>query len=174
MAMSPSPEHWSPTEPAAEVAPGFWRLPMPIPGHTLGGVSAFLVRDDDGFALIDSGMDIPSCVEALEGHLDALGVPISAIHTVVATHCHPDHLGQASRLRARSGARVWLHALDAPLVDPAQPTGDADLAALAGWLTRYGFPPNEAEQGRKAVGSRPGENRSVRDRPRRAGPLCFR
>jgi glyoxylase-like metal-dependent hydrolase (beta-lactamase superfamily II) len=130
---------------------------MPIAGHTLGGVCAFLVRDDDGYALIDSGMDIPSCVEALEGHLAALGVPISAIHTVVATHCHPDHLGQASRLRARSGARVWLHALDAPLVDPAQPSGDADLAALVGWLTRHGFPPDQAEQGRQAVDTGQGE-----------------
>jgi glyoxylase-like metal-dependent hydrolase (beta-lactamase superfamily II) len=130
---------------------------MPIAGHTLGGVCAFLVRDDDGYALIDSGMDIPSCVEALEGHLAALGVPISAIHTVVATHCHLDHLGQASRLRARSGARVWLHALDAPLVDPAQPSGDADLAALVGWLTRHGFPPDQAEQGRQAVDTGQGE-----------------
>jgi glyoxylase-like metal-dependent hydrolase (beta-lactamase superfamily II) len=130
---------------------------MPILGHSLGGVCAFLVRDADGYMLFDSGMDIPSCVEALEGHLAALGVPISAIHTVVATHCHPDHLGQASRLRARSGARVWLHALDAPLVDPAQPSGDADLAALVGWLTRHGFPPDQAEQGRQAVDTGQGE-----------------
>ena len=151
MAMNPSPEHWSPTEPASEIAPGFWRLPMPIPGHTLGGVCAFLVRDRDGYALIDSGMDIPSCVEALEGHLGALGVPVSALHTIVATHCHPDHLGQASRLRARGGARVWLHKLDAPLVRPVQPTGDADLDALVRWLARHGFPPVEAEDARDAV-----------------------
>ena len=157
MTTNPSPELWSPTEPASEIAPGFWRLPMPIPGHTLGGVCAFLVRDHDGYALIDSGMDIPSCVEALEEHLALLRVPISAIHTIVATHCHPDHLGQASRLRARSSAGVWLHHLDAPLVHPMHPTGDADLPALVGWLTRYGFPPDEAEQGRQAVDTAQGE-----------------
>jgi glyoxylase-like metal-dependent hydrolase (beta-lactamase superfamily II) len=138
-------------EPAAELAPGLWRLPLPIPGHTLGGVCAFLVRDRDGYVLIDSGMDILPCVEALDGHLAALGVPGAALHTIVATHCHPDHLGQAARLRARSDARVWLHALDAPLVHPAHPTGDADLEALAVWLARHGFPPEEAAQARASV-----------------------
>jgi len=151
MAMSPSPEHWEPAEPPSEIAPGFWRLPMPIPGHTLGGVCAFLVQDRDGYALIDSGMDIPSCVETLEEHLALLRVPLPAIHTVVATHCHPDHLGQAARLRARGGTRVWLHALDAPLVHPAHPRGDADLDALVVWLARHGFPPDEAEDARSAV-----------------------
>src|SRR5215211_593792 len=124
MAMNPSPEQWSPTDPATEVAPGLWRLPMPIPGHTLGGVCAYLVRDADGYTMIDSGMGIPACAEAMDLHLAALGVPISALHTIVATHCHPDHLGGAASLRERSGARVWLHALDSPLVDPGHPTGD--------------------------------------------------
>jgi glyoxylase-like metal-dependent hydrolase (beta-lactamase superfamily II) len=124
---------------------------MPIPGHTLGGVCAFLVRDRDGYVLIDSGMDIPSCVEALDAHLAALDVPLSALHTIVATHSHPDHLGQAARLRAASGARVWLHAQDAPLVNPERPVGDADLDALVPWLARYGFPPDEAEQARASV-----------------------
>ena len=75
----------------------------------------------------------------------------------MATHCHPDHLGQAARLRARGGARVWLHALDAPLVHPAHPTGDADLAALVVWLARHGFPPDEAEEARDAVDAGQGD-----------------
>jgi glyoxylase-like metal-dependent hydrolase (beta-lactamase superfamily II) len=124
---------------------------MPIHGHTLGGVCAFLVRDADGYTLFDSGMDIPSCVEAMDGHLATIGVPGSHVHTIVATHFHPDHLGQAARLRALSGARVWLHALDAPLVDPEQPAGDSDLASLVAWLTRYGFPPEEAGEARQSV-----------------------
>jgi glyoxylase-like metal-dependent hydrolase (beta-lactamase superfamily II) len=124
---------------------------MPIPGHTLGGVCAFLVRDDDGYVLIDSGMDIPSCVETLEEHLALLSVPLPAIHTIVATHCHPDHLGQAARLRERGGTRVWLHKLDAPLVHPAHPAGDSDLESLIPWLARHGFPPDEAAEAREAV-----------------------
>jgi glyoxylase-like metal-dependent hydrolase (beta-lactamase superfamily II) len=124
---------------------------MPIPGHSLGGVSAYLVRDRDGYLLVDAGMDIPACAEALEAHLAALDVPAAALHTIVLTHCHADHAGQAPGLRERSGARVWLHRRDAPLVDPERPTGDADLGALVVWLERHGFPRQEAEEARDSV-----------------------
>ena len=150
-ATNPSPEQWSPTAPAAEVGPGVWRLPMPIPGHSLGGVCAYLVRDREGYVLIDAGMDIPASVEALEAHFADLGVPSSALHTIVVTHGHPDHGGQAPRLRERSGARIWLHRQDAPLVSQEQPVGDADLDGLVNWLTRYGFPPEEAAGARRSV-----------------------
>src|SRR5581483_9949934 len=115
-ATSRSPEQWSPSAPAAEVAPGFWRLPMPIHGHSLGGVCASLVRDADGYVLIDAGMDVPSCAQALAAHTAALGVDLAALHTIVLTHCHADHGGQAPGLRERTGAPVWLHADDTPLV----------------------------------------------------------
>ena len=144
-------EQWSPGDPATEIVPGLWRLPMPIPHHTLGGVCAYLVRDREGYALIDSGMDIPSCEEALEAHLAALGASVSAIHTIVVTHGHADHAGQAPRLRQGSGAQVWLHTRDAPLVRHERPTGDADLDGLVAWLVHYGFPPEEAEEARRAV-----------------------
>jgi glyoxylase-like metal-dependent hydrolase (beta-lactamase superfamily II) len=78
-------------------------------------------------------------------------VPASALHTIVVTHGHADHAGQAPGLRERSGARIWMHRADAPLVRHEQPIGDADLAALVRWLTRYGFPPDEAEDARRAV-----------------------
>ena len=150
-AASSSPEQWSPTGPAAEIAPGLWRLPMPIAGHALAGVCAYLVRDRDGYVLVDSGMDIPSCADALETHLAALDLPVSALHTIVLTHSHADHAGQAPGLRQRSGARIWLHRREAPLVDPERPIGDADLGALVGWLTRHGFPIDQAEEARQAV-----------------------
>lgn len=148
--MPASPEHWA-TGPAMEMAPGLWRLPLPIPGHTLGGMCAYLVRDRDGYLLVDAGMDIPACQAALDGHLAALGVPVTALHTILVTHGHPDHGGQAPPLRERSGARIWLHGPDAALVDPVRPIGDADLDGLVAWLGRYGFPPEEAEEARQSV-----------------------
>ena len=39
MAVNRSPEQWSPSAPASEIAPGFWRLPMPIAGHSLAVTS---------------------------------------------------------------------------------------------------------------------------------------
>src|SRR5690242_12231651 len=136
MAENRSPERWSPVAPATELAPGFWRLPMPIHGHSLAGVCAYLVRDRDGYVLVDAGMDVPSCAEALATHAAALGVDLSALHTIVLTHCHADHGGQAPRLRERSGAQIWLHTDDAPLVRRDNPLGDGDLDGLVPWLRR--------------------------------------
>jgi glyoxylase-like metal-dependent hydrolase (beta-lactamase superfamily II) len=161
MTVSQSPEQWSPSAPASEIAPGFWRLPMPIPGHSLAGVCAYLVRDHDGYVLIDAGMDVPACTEAFDTHLATLGVSASAIHTIVLTHCHADHGGQAHRLRDRSGAQIWLHAHDAPLVRRHNPIGDGDLDGLVGWLTRYGFPPEEAEDARRSVDHGLGETFAI-------------
>jgi glyoxylase-like metal-dependent hydrolase (beta-lactamase superfamily II) len=151
MAENRSPEQWSPDAPALEIAPGFWRLPMPIHGHTLAGVCAYLVRDQAGYVMIDAGMDVPSCTAALTAHAAALGVDLSAIHTIVLTHCHADHGGQAPPLREQSGAQIWLHAQDAPLVREEHPIGDADLDGPANWLERYGFPPDEVEAARQSV-----------------------
>src|SRR6266536_6468209 len=155
MAVNRSPEQWSPSAPATEIAPGCWRLPMPIAGHSLAGVCAYLVRDHDGYVLIDAGMDVPSCADALASHAAALDVDLSALHTIVLTHCHADHGGQAPVLRERTGARIWLHAQDAPLVRREQPIGDADLDGLVRWLGRYGFPTEEAETARQSVDDGP-------------------
>ena len=151
MAVNRSPEQWSPDAPATEIAPGFWRLPMPIRGHSLAGVCAYLVRDRDGFVLIDAGMDVTSCAEALAAHTAALGVDLTALHTIVLTHCHADHGGQAPPLREQTGARIWLHAHDAPRVRRDDPIGDGDLDGLVDWLNRHGFPPDEAETARESV-----------------------
>jgi glyoxylase-like metal-dependent hydrolase (beta-lactamase superfamily II) len=43
-------------------------------------------------------------------------------------------------------------------VHPAHPTGDADLEALIDWLTRYGFPPDEAAQARALVNTGQGDS----------------
>lgn len=151
-ATNPSPEQWSPTGPAAEIAPGFWRLPMPIPGHSLGGACAYLVHDREGYLLIDAGMDVPACREALAAHVSGIGVPFSALRTIVVTHGHADHGGQAPGLRERSGAPIWLHRRDAPLVSRERPVDAADPDGLVDWLARYGFPPEEAEGARRSVG----------------------
>ena len=145
--------------PAAELAPGLWRLVLPIPGHTLGSVNLYLIRDADGFALVDSGMDIPSCRQALEAHLQTIGLPLAGLHTIVATHGHPDHAGLGPVLRQQTGAELWLHHRDLVMVGPGSPVSDSDPSVLAGWLVRYGFPESEAREASKSVDDYAGETR---------------
>ncbi|HEX6512237.1 MAG TPA: MBL fold metallo-hydrolase, partial [Chloroflexota bacterium] len=51
-----------------EVAPGIWRLIFPIPTF-LKAVNAYLVRDREGYAFIDCGMDTDECWVLLDQQL---------------------------------------------------------------------------------------------------------
>src|SRR4051812_3874328 len=132
------------TEPlaAVEIAADLWQLPLPIHRHNLGGANAFLVRDTDGYLLFDCGADVVECSEALTHQLDSLGVPLTAIHTLVLSHGHGDHAGMANSVAQRTGARIVLHERDATFV--GYPNGsDADREQFVAWLRRHGYPEDE-------------------------------
>src|SRR4051812_6818413 len=101
---------------AVEIAPDLWQLPLPIHRHNLGGANAFLIRDSDGYLLFDCGANVAECTEALTQQLASPGVPFNAIHTLVLSHGHGDHAGQANAVAARTGARIMLHERDAAFV----------------------------------------------------------
>src|SRR6516162_1602763 len=83
----------------AQLLPGIWRLPLPLRDSPLGHVNTYLVRADDGYLLVDCGWDTVDTLQALEGHLRALDVPLGDVRHLVITHIHPDHYGLAGRLR---------------------------------------------------------------------------
>lgn len=96
-----------PPAPRAEVAPGVRRL-----GDWM--VNFYLVEDDAGITMVDAGL--PGHYAQLTGLLARLGRPVSHIRAVLITHGHPDHIGLAERVRAESGATVWVHPADQPIL----------------------------------------------------------
>jgi glyoxylase-like metal-dependent hydrolase (beta-lactamase superfamily II) len=145
------------TEPlaAVEIAADLWQLPLPIHRHNLGGANAFLIRDADGFLLFDCGADVTECSEALTRHLDGLGVPLDAIHTLVLSHGHGDHAGKANGVARETGARIVLHEREATFVGYPN-ASNADRQQFLAWLRRYGFPDEQIDAliGVVAVGTR--------------------
>ncbi|MGE3911593.1 MAG: MBL fold metallo-hydrolase [Chloroflexota bacterium] len=129
---------------AQEIAPDLWQLPLPIHRHSLGGANGYLIRDADGFLLFDCGADVEECVESLAFQLSSLGVPFDAIHTVILSHGHGDHAGQAHRVAARAGARIACHQHETRFI--GYPNGsDADRQQFVAWLRRQGYPEPEIE-----------------------------
>ena len=124
---------------AEETGPDLWRLPLPIYRHSLGGANAYLIRDADGFLLFDCGADVQECVETLAQQLAGLGIPFDAIHTLILSHGHGDHAGQARRVADLAGARIACHEQEARFI--GYPNGsDADLQQFIRWLRRHGYP----------------------------------
>ena len=91
-----------------EVAPGVFWLRMPLP-FQLDHINLWLLRDGDGWTLIDTGFPDDGVRQAWEELLPTLDGPLR--HLVV-THFHPDHLGLASWLMARTGARLSMSAAE--------------------------------------------------------------
>ena len=87
-----------------EVAPNILWLRMPLP-FALDHINIWSLRETHGFTQIDCGYGDAPTRELWARHFDTTlrGQPISRI---VATHCHPDHLGNARWLSDRFGAPV--------------------------------------------------------------------
>lgn len=90
------------------VAPGVHRLPLPLAGDALRAVNVYAVEDSRGVVLIDAGVSSLESWRALEAGLRAVGSKISDVHSVLVTHIHYDHFGQAAAIARASGALVRL------------------------------------------------------------------
>jgi glyoxylase-like metal-dependent hydrolase (beta-lactamase superfamily II) len=118
-----------------EVAPDVLRVTFPLPTPP-GHVQAYLLRDGDGWTLVDTGLALPDVDERLGRLLAALDAPVVRI---VITHMHPDHVGAGAAAAAATGAAVWQGALDYEQCEqvwgnPAWPDRVAD------WFGRNGVP----------------------------------
>jgi glyoxylase-like metal-dependent hydrolase (beta-lactamase superfamily II) len=88
------------------------RLPLPF---RLNHVNIWLIEGDDGWTVVDTGLDDDLTRALWDGPLTRrLGD--RPVIRVIATHFHPDHIGLAGRLVAASGASFhtglaeWLYA----------------------------------------------------------------
>jgi glyoxylase-like metal-dependent hydrolase (beta-lactamase superfamily II) len=119
------------TEEVTEVAPGVLRLQLPIALPGLGHVNCYALEDERGFAVMDPGLPGEGHFADLQTRLEAAGIPLARVHTVVVTHSHPDHFGGAARLRHETGAEIVTHESFQLWWDPAAPDGE-DPEASAG------------------------------------------
>jgi glyoxylase-like metal-dependent hydrolase (beta-lactamase superfamily II) len=100
-----------------EVADGVRWVRMPLP-FALDHVNLWLLRDDmdgrAGWTIVDCGIHLPDTLAAWEQVLATQleGLPVLR---VLATHLHPDHIGNASWLcdrasTAENACRLWVSA----------------------------------------------------------------
>jgi len=115
------------SEEVTEVAPGIYRMQLPISLPGLGHVNCYALEDADGFTVVDPGFPDPGTADALERRMAQIGAPVRRIHTVFVTHSHPDHFGGAGRLRRTNRADIVAHEHFTTLFDPREPDLDPEL-----------------------------------------------
>lgn len=89
-----------------DIAPQVRWLRMPLP-FALDHINLWLLEAEDGFTIVDTGFALPEVQSAWESVLAGLEKPV---RRVLVTHFHPDHLGLADWLVARTGAKLLMTA----------------------------------------------------------------
>ena len=93
-----------------DVAPGVAWLRMPLP-FALDHINLWLIDESDGFTVVDTGYGDATTRAIWDGHCERL-LDSRPIRRIVATHYHPDHLGNAAWLSERFGVPVWMTAAE--------------------------------------------------------------
>ncbi|MEM7272495.1 MAG: MBL fold metallo-hydrolase [Actinomycetota bacterium] len=109
-----------------EVAAGVLRIQLPIDLPGLGHVNCYVLEDRNGLALVDPGLPGRATRRSLAARLRSAGLSIDRVHTVVVTHSHPDHFGQAGWFR-KAGAEIITHRSFRTFLDPEAEADDQAL-----------------------------------------------
>jgi metallo-beta-lactamase class B len=119
----------------AGLDPPAWTRPI-APFHIVGpisyvgteGIGVYLIRTRAGLILIDGGME--ESAPDVERAIAALGLRVSDIRLILATHAHSDHAGGLARLQHDSGATFAASAGDRQAFETGMPASDTRYEAV--------------------------------------------
>ena len=115
-----------------EVWPNIFRTEIPLPANPLKAINSYIVRGGNRFLIIDTGMNRPECLEAMQSSLKKLGVDLRQTDFFI-THVHADHFGLVSELVTNS-SKIYFNHPDAEIIkDPNHWEKLAVSAALNGF-----------------------------------------
>jgi glyoxylase-like metal-dependent hydrolase (beta-lactamase superfamily II) len=119
-----------------EVAPGIVMVALATPTLPPARFTNCYVVGTGDAVIVDPGSPYPDEQQVLDDALRLLAARGTAPRELILTHAHPDHVGGAARLRARSGLRVAAHAAAAErlrgVVEVDRILADGEVIALPG------------------------------------------
>ncbi len=117
------------------------RMPLPI---DLNHINLWLLRQDDGYTLIDTGLPVESCT-AVWQQLEATLLRDRPLRRILLTHLHPDHLGCAGWLQQRHNVPVRMAARAMPVARSWLNGHDAaELRQVAQYFAAHGIADSDA------------------------------
>ena len=130
-----------------EIVPGLHRMVIPLPKNPLKSLNSYVIMGKERNLLVDTGMNLPECQEALEAGLAELQVDLERTDIFV-THLHADHLGLAGAYLTDSNC-IYFNRPDMEMLQEGM------WERMGSFAARCGFPLHELRQ---ALNRHPGRN----------------
>lgn len=119
-----------------EVADGVHWVRLPLAGP-LHHINLWLLRDDDGWTVIDCGLG-DADAKALWEQVFTARIGTGRVRRVIATHMHSDHLGLAQWLCARWDVPLLIAGREAALAQRLLAVTEADREAAVAFYRHHG------------------------------------
>lgn len=113
-----------------------------------GRNNAYLLGREPGAqtTLIDTGVATAEVETNLRETLGAYDLAFADIDQVFLTHYHYDHAGLAGIIQRESGATVWGHPLDIPMMGGSADARETFFEAYEARLPQWNLPPDTREE----------------------------
>lgn len=95
-------------------------------------VNAFLIADEGGLALVDSGL--PKRRDTILSTVAGIARQPADLKHILITHHHVDHMGSLADLKEASDAKSYVHPADSPIVRGDEPQPGPNPSSLLGKL----------------------------------------
>jgi glyoxylase-like metal-dependent hydrolase (beta-lactamase superfamily II) len=126
-----------------EIFPSIYQMTLTLSGFNPGSINVYLIRDKEGYTIIDTGWDSPPSVQSMEEQLAEYNIRLVDIKRVIVTHCHVDHLGMTGSFKKSHNATIYLHQNELPLIKMRFNNGDQFIPMTDRFLQQHGMPEEE-------------------------------
>jgi glyoxylase-like metal-dependent hydrolase (beta-lactamase superfamily II) len=133
---SPSPQN---------LGNGIYQIPAPLPFKSPPFVNCYVIESGDGLLMLDCGTDWDTGRDAIRAGFVSLGLEEAAVHTLVVSHLHLDHVGMAGRMIDEVGCEFVMHERAEKLVDSYNDT-PGYVARLGELAQSHGVPGSVMEK----------------------------
>lgn len=119
-----------------EIASDIFRIKIPLP--TFKYLNSYVIRGKNRHLVVDTGLDLPECLEVMKTALDRLGIVLKNADFFI-THFHGDHAGLIVRLAAKE-SRIYFNEPESQLIGSYN-----FFEHLIGYNRKNGFPDNRLQ-----------------------------